>query len=150
MKVELTFAEIQMATVIGVQRQIEDIKWENHGNYGAKKELAWQRHIEGALAECALAKFLDVYWSKGKWDIPDVGNVDVRVTHLPHGKLILHKEDKDDRKYYLLIGLNGIYEIKGYILGKDGKRPEFYYDPTKENRPAYFVPQDFLQEALPF
>lgn len=150
MIVKLTYAEIQMASIIGVQRQIEDIKWENFGKYGAKKHMGWQTHLEGALSECALAKFLNVYWSKGKYDQPDVGNVDVRATHLPHGKLILHDADDDNRRYYLLVGLNGTYEVKGYILGKDGKRPEFWGDPSGENRPAYFVPQQYLQEALPF
>lgn len=150
MEIELTFAEIQMATVIGVQRQIEDIKWGNFGKYGAKKHLGWQNHIEGALSECALAKFLNVYWSKGKYDQPDVYNVDCRVTHLPNGRLILHQADDDNRKFYLLVGLNGKYDIKGYILGKDGKKSQFWGDPSGENRPAYFVPQEYLQEALPF
>lgn len=150
MIVELTYAEMQMATVIGVQRHIENIKNKQKSVRGEVPELAWQRHIEGALSECALAKFLNVYWSKGKWDQPDVGNVDVRVTHLPHGKLILHDSDKDDRRYYFLVGINGTYDIKGYILGKDGKRPEFWADPSGKNRPAYFISQEYLQEALPF
>lgn len=150
MIVELTYAEMQMATVIGVQRHIENIKNKQKSVRGEVPELAWQRHIEGALSECALAKFLNVYWSKGKWDQPDVGNVDVRVTHLPHGKLILHDSDKDDRRYYFLVGINGTYDIKGYILGKDGKKPEFWADPSGKNRPAYFISQEYLQEALPF
>ena len=147
MLIELTTAEVQMATIIGVQRQIEDIKWENHGKYKSERHLAWQRHIEGALAECALAKFLNVYWSKGKHDQPDVGKVDVRTTHHENGKLTLHKEDKDDRKYYLLTGLNGKYMIRGWLLGKAGKQEKFWSDPTGKDRWAYFVPQEFLNKV---
>ena len=105
-KVTLTSAEIQIASMVGVQRQIEDIKWNNHEKLGEKKELAWQRHIEGALSECALAKHLGVYWNKRPHNEPDVGEVDVRTTHYLNGKLRIDPRDKDDKKYYLLTDAN--------------------------------------------
>ena len=146
MLIELNTAEIQVATIVGIQRQIEDIKWENHGKYKAERHLAWQRHIEGALAECALAKYLNVFWSKGKFNLPDVGEVDVRTTHYETGKLTLHKEDYDDRKYYLLTGLNGKYIIRGWLFAKDGKKNEYWLDPSGKQRWAYFIPQEKLNK----
>jgi hypothetical protein len=144
--IQLTMAEIQMASVIGVQRQIEDIKNNKASVDGELQETAWQRHLEGALTECALAKHLNVYWSKGRYDQPDVGNQDVRATHREDGRLILRDRDKDDRKYWLLTGINGKYTIQGWILGKDGKKEKYWGDPSGRNRPAYFVPQEALNK----
>ena len=63
-KVNLTIDEIQVASMVGIQRQLEDIAQNKNPTFNEKKELAWQRHIEGALSECALAKYLNVYWNK--------------------------------------------------------------------------------------
>jgi hypothetical protein len=38
----------------------------------------------------------------------------------------------------------GKYVIRGYLYGKDAKRQEWWRDPTKKNRFAYFVPQSAL------
>lgn len=143
-KIALSTAEIQIASMVGIQRQIEDIKWENHEKMGEKKELAWQRHIEGALAECALAKYLGVYWSKRPHNEPDVGDVDVRVTHWMSGNLRMDNKDKDDRKYYLLTGLNGEYIIRGWLLGRDGKQPKYWGTKDPDRPPCYWIPQQDL------
>ena len=103
-KIALSTAEIQIASMVGIQRQIEDIKWENHEKLGEKKELAWQRHIEGALSECALAKHFNLYWNKRPHNEPDVGDVDVRVTHWMSGCLRIDQKDKDDKKTTKLTG----------------------------------------------
>ncbi len=146
--VNLTIDEIQVASMVGIQRQLEDIAQNKNPTFNEKKELAWQRHIEGALSECALAKYLNVYWNKQKWDLPDVGGVDVRCTHYHTGRLIIQNKDIDDRKYYLLTGLNGSYIIRGYIFARDGKQEKFLANPTGlEGRGGYFVPQEFLLEA---
>ena len=143
-KIALSTAEIQIASMVGIQRQIEDIKWNNHEKMGEKKEKAWQRHIEGALAECALAKYLGFYWNKRPHNEPDVGDVDVRVTHWMSGNLRMDDKDKDDRRYYLLTGLNGEYIIRGWLLGKDGKQQRYWGTKDPDRPPCYWIPQSEL------
>jgi hypothetical protein len=143
-KIILSTAEIQVASMVGIQRQIEDIKWENHEKIGEKKELAWQRHIEGALSECALAKYFNVYWNKRPHNEPDVGDVDVRATHWMSGCLRIDQKDKDDKKYYLLTGLNGEYIVRGWLYGKDGKKEEYWGTKDPNRPPCYWIPQDKL------
>lgn len=146
-KITLTPYEIMQTGLSGLMRMVENIKYNRKNTHGKKDEDDWQCHIEGALSEAALAKHLNLYWS-GKGDLggPDIGDIDVRSTPLPGGRLILHKEDPDDRVFYLLTGLNGTYEIRGWILARDGKKEEFWEDPTGRNRHAYFVPQGELKK----
>lgn len=150
-QIDLTLAEIQMAALIGMQRTIECIKLNASHRHGAQDDTTWQMSIEGALAECALAKHLNFYWSKGQRGAADVYNVDCRQTHHLNGCLILHPDDVDERKYYLLVGKQGSYELKGHIIAKNGKIPHYWRD-IKEtlkdgrivDRSAYFVPQNAL------
>lgn len=141
----LTPAEMLVAAQVGIQRQVQNLKHNVQAAYGARREHDWQLNIEGALGEMALAKYLGIYWDgKGEMREPDVGNVDVRTTPKPNNRLILHPKDPDDRVFYLLTGYNGQYVVRGSILGKDGKKQEYWTDP-KTGRPAYFVPQEALK-----
>ena len=147
-KIALTTAEIQIASMVGIQRQIEDIKWNNHEKMGEKKEKAWQRHIEGALSECALAKYFGVYWNKRPYNEPDVGDVDVRVTHWMSGNLRIDHKDHDDKKYYLLTGLNGEYIIRGWLYGKDGKQQKYWGTKDPDRPPCFWIPQSDLNHDI--
>ena len=144
MKIILSSAEIMIASQVGIMRQIEDIKANKRPVSGEKPELAWQRHIEGALTECAMAKYLNVYWSKQSWFHPDVGNIDVRSTHWEHGDLRIEPKDDNDRKFYLLTGLNGTYTMRGWIYAKDAKQYKYLKTDDKEREMKYFVPQSDL------
>jgi hypothetical protein len=144
MKIELSPAEIMIASQVGIMRQIEDIKAKKKPFSGEKPEFAWQRHIEGALTECAMAKYLNVYWSKQVWPNPDVGDIDVRSTHWEHGDLRIEPKDPNNRKFYLLTGLNGTYIIRGWIYAKDAKQDKYLKTYDKEREKKYFVPQSDL------
>jgi len=144
MKIELSPAEIMIASQVGIMRQVEDIKAKKKSFSGEKLELAWQRHIEGALTECAMAKYLNVYWSKQAWPNPDVGNIDVRSTHWEFADLRIEPKDPDNRKFYLLTGLNGTYTIRGWIYAKDAKQDKYLKTYDKEREMKYFVPQTDL------
>ena len=144
MKIELSPAEIMIASQVGIMRQIEDIKAKKKSFSGEKPELAWQRHIEGALTECAMAKYLNVYWSKQTWPNPDVGDIDVRSTHWEHGDLRIEPKDPDNRKFYLLTGLNGTYIIRGWMYAITAKQDKYLKTYDKEREMKYFVPQSDL------
>lgn len=142
--IELTPAEIQMAALVGTQRTVQCIQNGSKHRYGAKDTNAWQMSIEGAMGECALAKHLGIFWSKGLPGATDVGPHDVRQTPLAHGKLIVHPTDDDNRRFYLVTGLLGKYLIHGYMYGRQAKQPKYWADPQGTNRFAYFVPQTDL------
>ena len=144
MKIILSSAEIMIASQVGIMRQIEDIKANKKSFSGEKPELAWQRHVEGALTECAMAKYLNVYWSKQSWPHPDVGNIDVRSTHWEHGDLRIEPKDDNDRKFYLLTGLNGIYNMRGWMYAETAKQDKYLKTYDKEREMKYFVPQSDL------
>ena len=95
------------------------------------------------MGEAALAKFLGIFWSMGEKGGDDVGEHQVRTTSGHNNRLIVHDNDKDDARFYLVTGVNGTYTIRGWILGRDAKSKRFWSDPTG-NRPAYFVPQSEL------
>ena len=126
----LTPWEMLLAAQAGVMRQVENQKLQRQAYYGAGHENDWQLNIEGCLGEFALSKFLGVHWAgKGTFRAPDVGDMDVRTASRDHYRLILHEADPDDRVFWLLCGINGHYRVKGWILGKDGKKKEYWQDP---------------------
>lgn len=145
--INLSPAEIQMASFVGCQRATENIKkgdiWSRSGE---PPEQLFDRMIKGALAEAALAKHLNRYWAKGEKGAADVDDVDVRCTHYDEGHMEMHDWDKDDRKYYLLTGMLGTYKIRGWLYGKDAKKPQYLRVLQAGRKPQYWVPQSALND----
>jgi hypothetical protein len=141
--ISLTSWEMLLAAQSGIMRQIQNIRADRKPAHGAGTERDWQFNVEGCLGEYALSKHMGLYWSGEGFRKRDVGIYEVRTGPKPNSSLLLHKEDYDNRYYWLLCGLNGRYEIKGWIIGRDGKKDEYWEDPVG-GRPAYFVPQDVL------
>lgn len=143
-QVSLTAAEMLLAISAGGMRQIENCKRNRDPYHGAGTERDWQLHMEGALGEMALCKWLGVYWpGKGGLRDADIGVADVRTGARHTHSLILHREDSDDREFWLVTGINGKYVIRGWICGRDGKSEKYWKDPGT-GRPAFFVPQSAL------
>lgn len=134
------------AALVGVHRQLDNIAARRQGRNGEKGEHDWQLHIEGAMGEAVIAKWLNLYWSGSVGDLgsADVGKYQVRTTSYANGSLILHPWDLDDAIYFLVVGKNGAYSVPGFVRGRDGKRKEFWRDPTNSGRAAYFVPRSAL------
>lgn len=141
----LSHTEKMSAAMIGVMRHLDNTEANRDHLWGGDKNMGWQYHIEGAMGECAVAKHLGMFWSCGVRGDDDVGEYQVRTTDESWKKLILHPEDEDNKRYYLVTGLNGTYSIRGWILCRDGKQKQWWQDPTKKNRWAFFVPQSALR-----
>lgn len=139
----LSYDEIVQGSIAGILRQLENLRDKRKAAHGCGSENDWQIHIEGCLGEMALAKHLGVYWSKGSFRGDDVQNLQVRTRSRHTYDLILHRDDPDDKRFYLVTGVNGRYQIHGWILGRTGKQEKFWSDPAK-GRPAFFVPKSEL------
>lgn len=144
----LTYAQISIASMVATMRHVNNRKHGRPQRYGMTK-FVWDAEIESCCAEMAVAALLNLYWDGGTLNCyteRDVGGiVDVRWTDRANGRLILHKDDPDDVPFVLVTGTNGAYTIVGWLFARDGKRDEYWCDPTGEGRPAYFVPQKALR-----
>lgn len=144
-KVQLTNSEIMEAAFVGVLRVVKVLQEGRKETYGSELSGAWTRHIEGALGEKAVAKHYNIYWHGVNliWGT-DVGQkTEVRATKYANGHLILHDEDDDDKNFWLVTGIMGKYEIRGWIRAGDGKNKRWWPGKNPE-RPAYYVPQSEL------
>ena len=148
MKIELSPTEIMQAAQVGVMRRMQRLKSKIPNPKGYPEGNEWQMFIDGAIAECALAKYLNVYWEGcGQINGVDVGEVDVRSTKYETGMLIIHKTDDDNRKYYLLTGCDGKFIVRGWMWGYEAKQEKYYT--SKSNRPPeYYVPQSDLHDIM--
>ena len=63
MRVQLTYSEIILGAMAGVHRRVEYLKSGLSNRYQPSMEQIWGAQIEGALAEQALAKGLNKYFS---------------------------------------------------------------------------------------
>lgn len=149
MLVRLSAEEIESAALVGVRRNVYNLAHGRRNRYG-HVGLGWDAHIEGACAEFAAAKALGEEWRPQTEELDDdVGDLgagrQIRSTTRPNGRLIVHEADADDHKFLLAIVLLPDVKLAGWLYGREAKRPEFWADPSKKNRPAFFVPQSALR-----
>jgi hypothetical protein len=114
----------------------------------------------GALAEVCVASYLNLGYdyveattaSRVRGDIAP--RSEVRATHHPTGRLILHKSDPDD-SWFVLVRTHraneGEVELVGWILAADGKQDRWWPGSVPE-RPCYMVPTKQLLhiDGFPF
>ena len=145
-QINLTSEELRLAASVGIARQIDNIAAGRRQRHGKSALGDWQMHIEGACGEFAVAKFLGLFWSGNVGDLcaHDVGKHEVRQRSRGNYDLVIYEGDHDDSPYWLVTGLNGRYMIRGWIYGREGKKPE-YFRSYGGRPPAYFVPQGALR-----
>lgn len=150
-RVSLTPAEMMQAALVGVMRQVSNLRDGRKDAHGFDGD-GWSVHVEGAAGELAVAKALDKFWSgnQGNLKADDVGTLQVRTRSRPGYELVVHDRDPDERPFVLARGRAPHFEIVGWLMGREAKRPEFWKDPAG-GRPAYFVPDAALRpiEELP-
>ena len=145
-EVSLSSSQLYQDANVGVIRQVRNISDKRKPKYGAGDLNDWQIHIEGSCGEMVVSQYLNLYWDGniGSLRANDVGHMEVRTRSKHHYDLIIHPDDKDEAKYILVTGINGSYQIHGWIYGKEGKQQKYWSDPAK-GRPAYFVPKTELR-----
>ena len=148
MKITLTSHEMYLAANTGIIRQITNLKNGLKDRYGAETQKGWDIHIEGCGGELAVAKHFNLFWTGniGNLSLADVGNIQVRTTSWDTGRLIIHPKDKDDDIFILVTGAMPTYTIQGYMTAKEAKQDQWWEDPRRQNRWAYFIPQKSLHQ----
>ena len=140
--IKLTKPELMVAGLVGNMRSISSL-----GNLVQNKhsptDSQWQIDVDGAAAEMAFAKWMNVYYepSVNTFKAPDVGVMQVRSTKHEHGKLIIRANDKKDEIVVLVINRMPTYTMAGWIRTNDAKQDKYLYDPNGKGAPAWMVPQ---------
>jgi hypothetical protein len=80
---------------------------------------------------------------RGSCDLP--GGIDVKTRSKHKYDLIIQRNEDLDKKFVLVTIECQETLIHGWALGRDCMREEFWADPAR-GRPAYFVPQNYLQD----
>jgi len=103
----------------------------------------------GATGEMAVAVLLGVkdclYQEKrprrGSSDLP---HFDVKTSSRHYGDLIVQLDGPKDQTYVLATVTDGDYRVHGWMHASEAMQPRFRADPLGY-RPAYFVPQIYLE-----
>ena len=125
--IELSPHEILHAAVGGCQRRVRSMQLDRPQFYGADERLNyWQIDVQGAIAEYALAKALNMSWEPATdqrlKDLPgEVGIYQIRSTAHKTGQLIVHDADKDDAAFVLAIVAEPHVKLAGYLMGSEAK-----------------------------
>lgn len=149
--VELNAMEVGQAAAVGVTRHIKAlVKGLKHKHLNSEEIESWQVHIEGACAECAFAKGMDIHWHAPVDTFKtgyDVGGFQIRSSEHLDGCLIVRPDDTDDEAtFYLVTGSAPYYTIRGWIVAREAKRLGWWG--TKNNRPCcWWVNQSDLTDA---
>jgi len=142
-----TEEELTVGAIVGGLREVSALTRERPSGYGYDESTPWERHINGAFGEMAVAKETNKYWQSLSFrsglreHLPgDVGAVQVRATTHLGGRLIVHP-DEPDNALFVLVTLNlPSYSLVGWKLGSEAKQQRYWDDPGT-GRPAYFIPQ---------
>lgn len=144
--VQITALEFVHAANAGFLRQASNLLHGRKDAHGFEGD-GWKTHIEGAVGEFAVAKALGLFWpGVGRLRAPDVGELQVRSTPHPGGRLVIHPGDKDGDAYVLVRGELLRYEVVGWLRAGEGKLDRHWRDPTGKSRSAYFVPAAELHD----
>ena len=145
MNVTLTWQEVAQGAWTGTQRQMHALKDRRTSVFGFEGD-DWGIHIEGACGEIAAAKAMDRYWSASVNTFKvggDVGQVQVRTRSRHDYELLIRENDRDEDVFVLVTGKIPDFYVRGWIVGRDGKRDE-WRKAHGGRPPAWFVPHDAL------
>lgn len=153
--IKLEHGEAFTAAVAGLQRQFRAIQRGATNNPGYQMPDEFMTNINGAIAEAMVAKVLGLYCNMSSPDraIADVGtNVEVRSSTNLKARMLVRPKDKDDSKYYFVIGTYPDLKIVGWKYGRDCKQERYWVDTDKDGKkitgPYWAVPQSDLNPEL--
>lgn len=151
----LDHGEAFTAAIAGLQRQFRAIQRNATDNQGDITRDEFATNIHGAIAEATVAKVLGLYCNMSSPDrtVADVGhNIEVRSSTNSKALMPIRHRDKDDAKYYFVVGIYPNLKIIGWRWGRDCKQDRYLVDRDKAGnkleRPYWAVPQSDLNPEL--
>lgn len=141
LKTTLTPAEMMYAGQIAMRRNITA----RRSGFRTFNGLGWDTHIEGALAEVAVAKMLNLWLDPGldKFGAADVGEWHVRSSR--HAKAHLRVEQYETEGKYLLVrGEFDQWTIAGWMDAAEARQTQYLKQMRPDRDPAYWVPAEHL------
>lgn len=151
-EVQLTEAEIRIATWVGKQRYAEVVRNNRDPGKGpSATDATPNNHIRGAMAEYAASMAFNLFWRPVvfRMDQKDVGGIiDVRTTIIPTGRLIIKPNDikKAPHTPFVLVDCQemdkGKFRMCGWRLSKEA--PELTQLDSKHGDSAYYISKDKL------
>jgi hypothetical protein len=123
MNIRLSWEEVLCGAQVGLRREVKALARGHEDAYGWKRD-GWRQHIEGACAELAVSRALDLSWSGiplATWHGPDVG-ADIQVRYRPNPDqpdLGLRPTDDPSHRYILVHGSLPDYELVGWCYGHE-------------------------------
>lgn len=150
-EVRLTFGEMAASAMVGVYRQLESSR-KNSVDQTASKDSGFTLHINGAMAEQAVAKHLGLHWGCGvnTYAKPDVDpNYQVKWRSQDQGDLFVPVKADDTDIYVLVTGQAPVFILRGWIPATEAK--QFKVTAPGGFKPAHCIPQCDLRpiEELP-
>jgi len=137
----------ELATEVGEARQQGATRNGRPNNYGARHDASI--HILGARGEAVIHFVTGDYWNRSlvpDKGLPDVGRWHVRTAATPDRRLILHNADAYNEPFVLVTAIAPPrFRIVGWCYGFEGQLEDYWQDPTRQNRWAYFVPHTSLR-----
>lgn len=143
--VTATWAQAVQAGWVGAQRHLRCAFNRTEARYGCPRNIAWQRNMEGAYGELALALHTGVPWPNAS-KAGDVGPYEVRASD-SGASLITHPADADGKPYVMAhVGELPRLALLGWAWGRETKRPEFWRTRPAVPSAAYFTPWAMLRD----
>jgi hypothetical protein len=143
--VRLTYGQLSMAAHVAVMRNASNILKEIAPKHGASNaEGSWEMNINSCCAELAVARYTNRFWcgTFNNFKARDVGGlVDVRSRSREDYDLILYRDDPDDVPFVHVWSHSPDFTLWGWMFASDGKKEEYWSDPSGKNRPNFFVPR---------
>jgi hypothetical protein len=148
-QVKLDEHDERLAYFVGNTRHDEAVKQGRRDCHGLDTAEGKGRsmHILGACGELSLAKAMNVYWNGTVNTFKfggDVGDVQVRTRSESWYDLLVRRDDKDEDRFVLVTGQFPVFNIKGWLFGRDAKREEWFQAHGGREK-AYFVPKADLR-----
>lgn len=145
-RVVLTRAEVHLAWGVAGERFCNGLSSPNRLRESDRQiRERCVSDVNGAAGELAAAKGLRLYWpgstERGAVDIPP--DVQVRTRPRRDWDLAVHKTDADDERFVLVVGIIPVFDVVGWIWGRDAKRDEWFHARGPHD-PEFWVPQSAL------
>lgn len=143
MQIILNDNEVLVSGYVGMRRNAEALCRGRTPHFPEKfPGEMWTKHIEGAHAECAVARALGLYWgfTVNTFHKPDIVNTSLEVRWSTRRDVKVRPDDSG-----IIVSVSGLcprYTINGWIMAEAAKRPEWRCDKPP---PCYFVPLEELQ-----